>query len=300
MIKGIGPVKINNLLTSFKDVREIFKNKEQVKRILGEKITCRVFSKKSWKYLKEELYYIKKYDIEIVTILDRDYPLLLKQIYSPPIVLYIKGNKQIINNRCLGVVGSRRASSYGIKNARTLSYDLVQSGFTVVSGLARGIDTAAHKGCLQARGETIAVLGSGLLDIYPRENQILSAKIQQKGCIISEFSLKSRPARENFPRRNRIISGLSLGTLIVEAALPSGALITANFALEQGREVFALPGRIDSDVGKGVNYLIKQGAVLVENVQDILEELNMYLCKTGTQDNTGFLNAKETVKNPVN
>jgi DNA processing protein len=277
MVKGIGPREIKGLLSYFGNVSKIFKDKQGLDRILGRDLAVKVLRLRDDLYFKQELRFIEKQDIQVITLLDREYPGLLKEIYSPPLVLYIKGDSNILKGSCLGIVGSRKASVEGLKNAREFAYKLSSLGFTIVSGLARGIDTAAHKGCLEARGRTAAVLGSGLFRIYPAENRDLFESIVQKGCVVSEFPLRAGPLRENFPRRNRIISGLSLGTLIVEAALKSGALITANFALEQGREVFALPGKVGFELGKGANSLIKQGAVLAEEVQDILEGLNVNL-----------------------
>lgn len=204
---------------------------------------------------------------------DKEYPTNLKYIYNPPGTLYVQGDIIPEDNIAIAIVGSRRATYYGLKNAQALSFALAAKGITIISGLARGVDSAAHRGALQAQGRTIAVLGSGLNRIYPRENKRLAEKISQNGAVISEFPQDTSPHRQNFPRRNRIISGLSLGVVVVEAAEKSGALITANCALEQGREVFALPGKVDSFTSCGTHSLIKQGAKLVESVEDIIEEL---------------------------
>jgi DNA processing protein len=188
-------------------------------------------------------------------------------------VLYVKGKLQPQDKYSIGIVGSRRASFYGLSSAERFASDLSALGYTVISGMARGIDTSSHKGALKAGGRTIAVMGSGFNQIYPSENKGLSEEIAQNGAVISEFPLDVLPLKQNFPRRNRVISGLSLGVLVVEAARNSGALITADFALEQGREVFALPGKVDSGTSFGTNGLIKQGAKLVSCVEDIIEEL---------------------------
>lgn len=201
------------------------------------------------------------------------YPTNLKYIYDPPPALYIKGNIIPQDNIAIAVVGSRQASYYGLKNAQELAFELAAGGITIISGLARGVDSAAHRGALKAGGRTIAVLGSGLNMIYPEENKGLAEEISRNGAVVSEFPQDTPPHRHNFPRRNRIISGLSLGVLVVEAAKRSGALITVGFALEQGREVFALPGKIDSFTSQGTHDLIKQGAKLVESTEDIIEEL---------------------------
>lgn len=204
---------------------------------------------------------------------DKGYPANLRYIFDPPQALYVSGSIVQEDNLAIAIVGSRRATYYGLKNAESLSFELATRGITIVSGLARGVDSAAHRAALKAGGRTIAVLGSGLNVIYPPENKELSEKITHSGAVISEFALDTPPYRVNFPRRNRIISGLSLGVIVVEAARKSGALITANCALEQGREVFALPGKIDSFTSSGTHSLIKQGAKLVESIEDVIEEL---------------------------
>lgn len=208
-----------------------------------------------------------------LNISDKDYPANLRYIYDPPATIYAAGNIIEQDNVAIAIVGCRRATSYGLKNAEGLAFELAARGITVVSGLARGVDSAAHQGALKAKGRTLAVLGSGLNIIYPPENKKLAQQIAENGAVISEFTADTPPLPQNFPRRNRIISGLSLGVVVVEAARKSGALITANLALEQGREVFALPGKIDSFASQGTHDLIKHGAKLVESVQDIIEEL---------------------------
>ncbi len=276
MVDGLGPLKISRLMASLDRPRDIFSaGIKHISLIIGERLALKVKEKIGSREFAEELRLIERSGVEILTILDKDYPENLSRIYAPPAVLYLKGNKDFLKNICIAIVGSRRASVYGREEARRFAFDLGSSGFTIVSGLARGIDTYAHRGALEAKAKTVAVLGNGLYSIYPEENKRLAEKIAESGCIVSEFSLKTAPLRQNFPQRNRIISGLSLGVLVVEAAQKSGALITVNYALEQNREVFAVPGRIDSPVGKGVNSLIKQGAKLVENIDDILEEFNI-------------------------
>ncbi len=241
---------------------------------LKEKQALEILRLRDSSIFRRELDLILKEGIEIVTLYDKDYPFLLSQIYDPPVLLYLKGDRQSLKERLFSIVGSRRASVYGLEMARKFSYEIGLYGFTVVSGLARGIDTQVHQAAL-ASTKTIAVLGSGLLNIYPKENKNLATEITKSGCLISEYSLLTSPKPENFPRRNRIISGLSEGVLVVEAAQKSGALITANFALEQSREVFALPNRVGSTTSKGTNDLIKQGAKLVDSIEDILEDFNV-------------------------
>jgi DNA processing protein len=211
--------------------------------------------------------------IQVLTFLDPAYPKLLKEIYDPPIVLYAKGDVQWLNLPGVSIVGSRRATPYGVNTAEKLARDLASRGLMVCSGLARGIDTAAHRGALEAKGRTVAVLGSGIEQIYPRENKKLAEQIESEGCIVSEFPVNASPVPQNFPIRNRIISGLTLGTCLVEAAEFSGSLITGRLALEQGREVFAVPGNITSKTSFGPNLWIKQGAKLVQDWLDIVEEL---------------------------
>ncbi|HTV56866.1 MAG TPA: DNA-processing protein DprA [Terriglobia bacterium] len=222
---------------------------------------------------ERELDGARKLDCQVFSLSSEAYPPLLKQISDPPLAIYIKGDNSLLSKHAIAIVGSRRPSAYGSSVAHRLAGDLAPRGLVVVSGMARGIDSASHRGALEARGKTIAVLGSGVDVIYPRENKRLSEAIIESGAIISEFPLGTHPAPENFPIRNRVISGLSLGTVIVEAAEYSGSLITARLALEQNREVFAVPGNITSAQSFGPNLLIKQGAKLVDQWLDVVEEL---------------------------
>ena len=215
----------------------------------------------------------KESKIKALSFADKAYPTNLKYIYDPPSVLYVKGNIIPEDNVAIAIVGSRRATYYGLQNAEKLAFELAIKGIAIISGLARGVDSAAHRGALKAGGRTIAVLGSGLNVIYPPENEKLAQEVARNGAVISEFPQDTPPFKQNFPRRNRIISGLSLGVVVIEAAKKSGALITANCALEQGREVFALPGKIDSFTSQGTHDLIKDGAKLVQTTEDIIEEL---------------------------
>lgn len=226
------------------------------------------------KEFKGELELIRKEGIICLDIFDSEYPELLKEIASPPLVLYIKGDLKALSGILFAIVGTRVPTSYGIDMARDFSSKLAALGFIIVSGLAKGVDTVAHEAAIKTN-QTIAVLGSGLLKIYPWQNIGLAAKIIKNGALISEFPLLRGPARENFPRRNRIVSGLSKGVLVVEAAEKSGARITARFACEQNREVFVLPGNADSALSKGNHILIKEGAKLTDCVEDILEELRV-------------------------
>jgi len=220
-----------------------------------------------------ELELADKLGVWLINLADERYPPVLKQIYDPPPVLYIKGSLTRQDNLCIAIVGSRRCSLYGQEQSSRLAHFLSSAGFTICSGMARGIDSAAHQGALSAGGRTIAVQGCGLANIFPPENKKLFELIAESGACISELPLQYEPLSENFPPRNRIIAGLSLGTIVVEAGLRSGALITAGAALENNREVMAVPGKIDSPSSKGAHQLIKQGAKLVESVEDVLETL---------------------------
>ncbi|MFA5394067.1 MAG: DNA-processing protein DprA [Candidatus Ratteibacteria bacterium] len=219
---------------------------------------------------EEELRLAEKHGFAIIPQNDSRYPELLKQIPDPPILLYVWGTFKEIDLLAAAIVGTRLCSPYGLIQAARFAAGIVSAGFTVVSGLAKGIDTAAHQGALRAKGRTIAVLGSGLLDIYPVENRKLAEKIASSGAVVSELPLRMRPDRQNFPKRNRIISGLSRAVLVVEAGNRSGALITASLALEQGREVFALPGPVDQEMSLGTNNLLKEGAQIATAPEDIL------------------------------
>jgi len=229
------------------------------------------------KALKKEKDLMASHEVQFLTIEDPDYPASLSQIFDPPLVLYIKGRIIPDDKMSVAIVGSRRPTIYGKAVAEDFAERLACRGITIVSGLARGIDTKAHRGALKGGGRTIAVLGSGMDRIYPGENKTLVGSIVKNGAVISEFPMGTAPLKQNFPMRNRIISGMSLGTLIVEAGDVSGALITARLALEQGREVFAVPGPINSAVSKGTNGLIKQGARLADDIEDIFEELGPHL-----------------------
>ena len=220
-----------------------------------------------------ELELAAKLGIWIINLGDERYPPALKQIYDPPPVLYIKGSLVRQDNLAISIVGSRRCSLYGQEQSSRLSHFLSSAGFTICSGMARGIDTAAHHGALSAEGRTIAVQGCGLANIYPPENKKLFELITESGACVSELPLQYEPLSENFPPRNRIIAGLSLGTIVIEAGLRSGALITARMAMENNREVMAVPGKVDSPLSKGTHKLIKEGAKLVESVEDVMSAL---------------------------
>ena len=271
MIKGVGNATFLSLLNKFGSPDKVFEAKVDelvdsgIRKDLAYKIVNREFSIDPEKELKK----IEKNGVKIITYQDRRYPKPLKEIDYPPVLLYTKGVEIPKDQFFISIVGSRSASHYGLRVAEDMSYKLSKMGIGIVSGMARGIDTAAHKGALKANGYTIAVLGTGIDVIYPPSNKELFRRIEESGTIISEFPMGTPPESKNFPIRNRIISGLSKGVLVVEATRKSGSLITASFALNQGREVFAVPGSIESLRSKGTHFLIKQGAKLVEDVNDI-------------------------------
>lgn len=227
--------------------------------------------------LDRQIKLIEKNNIALIPLDSEFYPISLKSIFDPPLVLFIKGEILLQDYFSIAIVGTRLASFYGRTMSEKLTRDLVEKGFTIISGGARGIDTFSHQAALKAKGRTLAVLGSGLDIVYPPENKELFEEIAEKGALISEFPLSTRPDKGNFPMRNRIISGLSLGVVVIEAPHKSGALITVTHANEQGREVFSVPGHADSFVSRGTNQLLREGAKLVENVDDIIEELEPIL-----------------------
>jgi len=290
LIPRIGSVILDRLIDYFGQPLEIFRaDRRSLTAIAGEKLSQGIVGFDN-RRLRNELALARDSGIKIITFLDQEYPQALREIPSRPIVLYCSGQISSLANLAIGIVGSRRASFYGLNNAEIFAAELSRRGFTIVSGMARGVDTYAHRGALKAKGTTVAVMGSGFNHIYPEENRDLAREISAcAGAVISEFPMETVPLAQNFPRRNRLISGLSRGILITEAARNSGALITADFALEQGREVFALPGRIDAVGSVGTNALIKQGAKMVTSCQDILEEFNLVENVQGE----GYLTPKE-------
>jgi len=279
-ISGLGEVRIGKLLEYFGSPEKILSADAQElswHTFLPRRVAENIVHFPKERFLKEEYELIRKHQITVVTAGDPEYPENLREIPDAPLVLYVKGALKAEHRIAVGIVGSRRASFYGTSLAEKFAAELAQLGVTVVSGMAIGIDAAAHKGALKVKGETIAVLGNGLSHFYPPDNKKLFETISSSGAVVSEFPMAAEPRPKHFPRRNRIISGLSLGIVVVEASQKSGALITSDFALEQGREVFAIPGKLDSPNSQGVNNLIKQGAKLVTSVQDILEEIKSHL-----------------------
>ncbi|MBA2430497.1 MAG: DNA-protecting protein DprA [Chthoniobacterales bacterium] len=281
MVAGMGPVRLRKLLQVFETPERILTARGAALRAVegvGAELAGQITSWESKVDLSAELQRIRDFGAEVITAESPLYPRQLREIHAPPIVLYVWGELTERDQHAIAVIGSRRTTHYGSESAKKLSYQLAYAGLTVISGLARGIDTAAHQGALAAKGRTIAVIGSGLMNLYPPENAALAEKIRSgHGAIISEFSMEIEPDRQTFPMRNRIISGWSHGILVVEAGLNSGALITATQALEQGRLIYAVPGHINAPSAHGSNRLIQQGAKLVMEVSDILDDLEVLL-----------------------
>jgi DNA processing protein len=277
-IPGIGPVRFGALERAFDSLADAWTAPKSALMAAGlsSRAATKLVAGRPDVDPDGELGRLYEAGVRVLTVRDEGYPPRLKEVHARPLVLFVKGDVLPEDERSVAVVGTRKASAYGREVAAALSGDLARSGVTVVSGLARGIDGIAHDAALNAGGRTIAVLGSGLDVMYPREHEGLAERVAESGALVSEFPLGTRPSPENFPRRNRIISGMSLGTLVVEASERSGALITSSLALEQNREVFAVPGNMFDPHCRATNNLIKRsGAKLVTHVEDILEELNL-------------------------
>src|SRR5688572_19733027 len=285
MVQHVGPVRLRQLLTRFDSPEAILAAPRHALMSvhgISEATADAIASWESSIDLPGELKRVEDYGCHVVTQQDETYPELLRQIYDPPIVLYVKGTLTTRDKNSVAIVGSRMTTSYGMSAARKLGYQLAYMGVTVVSGGARGIDTAAHQGALSAKGRTVAVLGTGINIVFPPENAQLFEKISANGALITQFPFNRPADKQSFPIRNRIVAGMTLGTVVVEANLTSGALITANFATEYGRQVFAVPGPIDSPRSKGCHDLIKKGAKLCEGAEDIVSEFE-YLFPTSNK-----------------
>ncbi len=276
LIPGVGPIGVRAMVEALGDPAVLFdldRRRLQAVPGIGVTLASRIAGAPRNYDLRGELDAAERGGIRIVTPADEAYPSPLRTIHDPPLALYLRGGLQDGDRQAIAVVGSRRMSRYGLEMTERFARGLVQCGFCVVSGLARGVDTVAHRTALAAGGRTLAVLGGALDRMYPPENSDLAAAVADHGAVISEFPLGREPDKTTFPMRNRLISGLSRGVLVVEAGLSSGALISAHQAADQGRSVFAVPGRVDSPASQGTHALIKKGACLVESVDDILEEL---------------------------
>ena len=276
LLPNIGPIRGRRLLENFGTAKSILAAppKELVQvRGIGKEASRTIANWQKEIDLKAELKKIQTLNIGIITPEDQEYPSLLREIYDPPLVLYSWGKLKKSDSEAVSIVGSRQATYYGKETARKLGFQLANAGLCVVSGMARGIDSAAHEGALAAGGRTIAVIGSGLGKIYPPENQQLAEKISSNGAVISEFPVDFPPQKRSFPQRNRIVAGWARGTLVIEAGARSGALITAAQASDSNRDVFAVPGQIDRPASAGTNRLIQQGAKLVMNAKDVIEEM---------------------------
>ncbi len=279
LVPGLGTSRIHSLIQACGSPANVFRlSSAQLARFrLSDEAKTLISSGCALRAGEESGRQAEKQGIRILSVFDDEYPHQLKEIFDPPLVLYCLGNPSELCRPAIAVVGSRRCSVYGKEITEKISRELSSLGICIVSGLARGIDAHAHRGALENGGTTVAVLGSGVDVIYPRENRRLYQRVCERGCVISEFMCGSFPAPQNFPIRNRVISGLCYGTVIVEAAEFSGSLITARLTLEQNRELWAVPGNITSPGSYGPNYLIKQGAKILRDIQDVLEELPPYI-----------------------
>lgn len=277
-VSGLGPVRIAKLLERFGTPGKIFEQSmESIQQlnIIPSSCIAALFNDELFVYAEKQLKKAHEHNVAIMTIQDNDYPQYLKEIYAPPPVLYVKGNRAVFKNHAVGIVGTRNPTSYGRTSTGQITKELVECGLTIVSGLARGIDTVAHETSLLSGGCTIAVLGCGIDYIYPKQNEKLAQQICERGLLVSEFPMGIFPDSFNFPRRNRIISGLSSGIVVIEAGLKSGSLITAQYALAQGRDVYAVPGPINSPVSTGTFNLIRDGAIPARSGREIAESLSL-------------------------
>jgi DNA processing protein len=274
LTRGLGGESARRLLKEFGSPEAVFAASiSSLKSVVKADVAAEIKNGIADEVVAQVLAWLEDDNNHIVTLADLDYPQSLLNIPDPPLLLYVKGRLTLLNQPSLAVVGSRSATPQGINNAEAFAKSLSDAGLCIISGLAHGIDAAAHRGALRGQSSSIAVVGTGLDKVYPSANRDLAHALAQQGAMISEFPLGTPPLAANFPRRNRLISGMSLGCLVVEASLQSGSLITARLALEQGRDVFAIPGSIHAPQSKGCHALLKQGAKLVETAQDILEEL---------------------------
>lgn len=290
-IEGLGVNKLRNLINHFSSPLEALSSDyvelshvEGISQVLAKRIVNENIEKKNLKKSEAQLNLLEKHKARLITFWDDDYPYYLRKIYDPPVFLFIKGNLLPEDENSIAIVGTRNPTQYGKKITEKIMSELIEYRVTIVSGLARGIDTIVHSITLNKNSRTIAVLGSGLDFIYPAENRNLFKSIPENGCIVSEYLFGTKPDAMNFPRRNRIISGLSLGTVIIETDITGGAMLTARYALDQNREIFAVPGNIDSPKSRGTNFLIQSGqAKLVTSAEDIIVEFGSRFSKQETK-----------------
>lgn len=275
-VKNLGSIRIQKLLEVYKNPKNIWNvKKEELEEIegIGENIAREITKKEYKQNLNKYIEYMKRNDIKVITIEDKEYPEKLKNIYDKPIVLYAKGDINILNDFSLAIIGCRKYSKYGEEVCTKITKEVVKNNIITISGLAYGIDSIAHRESVKLGKKTIAIIGNGLDSIYPKENTNLANEIiRNGGAILSEYIIGTRPEKMNFPARNRIISGISDGVIVIEAKKKSGTMITIDFALEQGKQVFAVPGNITSENSQGTNEVIKQGGKMVTCIEDILEE----------------------------
>ena len=289
MVPGVGPRLRQLLLERFGSPQKVLSAAPSELRTvagIGSKLTARIALARSEIDVHAQIALAREHAISIWCEADDFYPRMLREIHDPPPILFVRGSITTEDRLAIGIVGSRHATHYGRTLTARIAGGLARAGLTVVSGLARGIDAAAHRGALDAGGRTLAVLGGGILNLYPPEHRQLADEITRSGALVSEAPLRARPIGGAFPQRNRIISGLSLGVIVIEAATRSGALITARHALEQGRDVFALPGRVDSRVSGGCHRLLRDGAYLIESAEDVLDALGPLVESTPREDGT--------------
>ncbi|MCM8812683.1 MAG: DNA-processing protein DprA [Candidatus Omnitrophica bacterium] len=287
LVDGLGAVRIAALVERYGSPSRVCRaSAAELSAIggIGGVLAARIAGVLGSREWEQEQRRLSQNSARVITLLDEEYPELLRHIYDPPPVLYVRGSLSCLQPWAAAMVGCRRASHYGLRQAARIAQELAQRGIGVISGLARGIDTAAHQGALSGGGNTVAVLGSGLAAVYPPENKRLADRIADRGALVSEFPLAYPPRPGNFPRRNRIISGLSTAVVVVEAAQRSGSLITAQLALEQGKEIFAVPGAAQSVTARGTHQLLKDGAALAESAADIFRELNRAPVDAGARD----------------
>jgi DNA processing protein len=302
LISGVGPRLRMALLEAFGTPTAVLAaGPAELRRVpgIGSELTRRIAVARDEIDVQAQLDLCAANNIRILSDQDEDYPRSLREIHDPPGILFVRGTILPQDAIAMAIVGSRHATQYGLLQAERMGGSLARSGLTIVSGLARGIDGAAHRGALAAGGRTLAVLGSGVLNLYPPEHADLAHDISQQGAVISESPPQSPPLAGAFPQRNRIITGMSLGVLVVEASVQSGALISARHAMEQGRDVFAIPGRIDSRLSRGCHRLIRDGAKLVETAEDILEELGPLVAPAQNADGQAVHHPAELLLNEI-